>query len=54
MLIGVAGGLCGGFLGSFIGLGKLESFDLGSILIATLGAVLLLVVYRIVRGSTRK
>ena len=29
ILIGIAGAIVGGFLGSFIGLGKVESFDLG-------------------------
>lgn len=49
MLIGIAGGMVGGFLGTFVGLGKIESFDLGGILIATAGAVVLLVAYRFVR-----
>lgn len=49
ILIGILGGVVGGFLGTFIGLGKIESFDLGGILIATIGAILLLIVYRIVR-----
>jgi uncharacterized membrane protein YeaQ/YmgE (transglycosylase-associated protein family) len=47
ILIGIAGAIIGGFLGSFIGLGKVESFDLGGIFIATLGAILLLVIYRV-------
>jgi len=38
ILIGIAGAIVGGFLGSFIGLGKVESFDLGGIFIATIGA----------------
>lgn len=48
-LIGIAGGVVGGYLGTFMGLGKIESFDLGGIFIATAGAILLLVIYRIVR-----
>lgn len=47
MVIGIIGGVLGGFLGSFIGLGKIESFDIGGIFIATLGAIILLVIYRI-------
>ena len=39
ILIGIAGAIVGGFLGSFIGLGKVESFDLGGIFIATIGAI---------------
>jgi len=44
ILIGIAGAIVGGFLGSFIGLGKVESFDLGGIFIATIGAIVLLIV----------
>ncbi|MEQ1841494.1 MAG: GlsB/YeaQ/YmgE family stress response membrane protein [Verrucomicrobiales bacterium] len=45
-LIGILGGIIGGFLGSFVGLGKIESFDLGGIFIATVGAIVLLSLYR--------
>ena len=51
ILIGMAGAVIGGFLGSFIGLGKIESFDLGGILIATVGAILLLIVYRMFKKT---
>ncbi len=46
--IGIVGAVVGGFLGSFIGFGQVESFDLGSIFIATLGAIVLLIVYGLV------
>jgi len=52
ILIGIVGGLLGGFLGSFMGLGKIESFDLGGIIIATLGAIILLILYRLFRKGT--
>ena len=48
-LIGIGGAVIGGFLGSFIGLGKVESFDLGGIFIATVGAIVLLIIYRLVK-----
>jgi uncharacterized membrane protein YeaQ/YmgE (transglycosylase-associated protein family) len=44
ILIGIAGAIVGGFLGSFVGLGKVESFDLGGIFIATVGAIILLII----------
>ena len=47
--IGIAGGMVGGFLGTFIGLGKVASLDLGGIFIATAGALLLLILYRVLR-----
>ena len=52
ILIGIAGAIVGGFLGSFIGLGAVESFDLGGIFIATLGAIVLLIIYRLIRKRT--
>lgn len=51
ILIGIAGAILGGFVGSFIGLGKIESFDLGGLFIATAGAILLLIIYRVVKKS---
>jgi uncharacterized membrane protein YeaQ/YmgE (transglycosylase-associated protein family) len=47
IIIGILGAILGGFLGTFIGLGKIESFDIGGILIATAGAILLLLLYRL-------
>ena len=52
ILIGIAGGVLGGFLGRFIGLGKIESFDLGGIFIATVGAIVLLVIYHLIRKGS--
>jgi uncharacterized membrane protein YeaQ/YmgE (transglycosylase-associated protein family) len=52
ILIGIVGGVLGGFLGSFMGLGKVESFDLGGVIIATLGAIILLILYRLFRKGT--
>lgn len=49
ILIGIAGAVAGGFLGQFVGLGKIESFDLGGIFIATAGSLVLLIVYRFLR-----
>ncbi|MES2925067.1 MAG: GlsB/YeaQ/YmgE family stress response membrane protein [Verrucomicrobiota bacterium] len=49
ILIGIAGGVIGGYLGTFMGFGKIASFDLGGIMIATLGAILLLIIYRMIR-----
>jgi uncharacterized membrane protein YeaQ/YmgE (transglycosylase-associated protein family) len=46
--IGIVGAIVGGFLASFIGLGKVASFDIGGIFIATVGAIILLIVYSLV------
>lgn len=50
MLIGVAGAVIGGFIGNALGFGSITGFDLRSFLIAVGGAVLLLVLYRMVAG----
>lgn len=49
ILIGIAGALVGGFLASFLGFGGPTSFDFRSFLVAIGGAMLLLIVYRMVR-----
>lgn len=46
ILIGIAGALVGGFIASLLGIGGVAGFNLGSIVIATGGAVLLLWAYR--------
>ena len=46
MLIGVAGALLGGFIASALGFGGISGFDFRSFIIAVLGALLLLIIYR--------
>ena len=45
-LIGIAGAVVGGFIGSLLGLGTVSGLNIGSILLATVGALLLLFIYR--------
>ena len=49
VLIGIAGAFVGGYVGSFLGLGTVTGFNLGSILLATGGAILLLLLYRFIK-----
>jgi uncharacterized membrane protein YeaQ/YmgE (transglycosylase-associated protein family) len=49
VLIGIAGAFVGGFIGSRLGLGAVTGFNIGSFLVATGGAVLLLVLYRVIK-----
>lgn len=44
--IGIAGAFIGGFLGSIIGIGSVTGFNVGSILTAAVGSMVLLFVYR--------
>ena len=48
-LIGIAGAFIGGFVGAKLGLGTVSGFNLGSIALATGGALLLLIIYRLVK-----
>ena len=46
ILIGIAGGMLGGFIASQLNLGTMTGFDIRSLVIAVLGALLLLFIYR--------
>ena len=53
ILIGIAGAFVGGFVFSiFVGTG-MTGFNLWSILVATVGAIILLAIYRAIVGSRR-
>lgn len=51
ILLGIAGAFLGGFIGSFLGLGDVTGFNIGSLLLAIGGAILLLILYRAVKGK---
>jgi uncharacterized membrane protein YeaQ/YmgE (transglycosylase-associated protein family) len=55
-LIGIAGALLGGFIASALGFGGVAAWDLRSFVVAVIGAILLLVIYRALkgRGSRRR
>ncbi|MDZ7316241.1 MAG: GlsB/YeaQ/YmgE family stress response membrane protein [candidate division KSB1 bacterium] len=46
ILLGIGGAFVGGFIASLLGIGSVTGFNLGSILIATGGAVLILWLHR--------
>jgi uncharacterized membrane protein YeaQ/YmgE (transglycosylase-associated protein family) len=51
VVIGIAGALLGGWLSTLLGFGGLAGgFDLRNLVIATLGAVVLLVLFRLIAG----
>jgi uncharacterized membrane protein YeaQ/YmgE (transglycosylase-associated protein family) len=49
-LLGIAGAFVGGFIGSVLGLGSVTGFNLGSLVLAIAGALLLLWGYHKLRG----
>lgn len=49
ILIGIAGALVGGFISTALGFGTVTGFNAGSFIIAILGAIILLGIYRAVK-----
>ncbi len=48
--IGIAGAFVGGYIGSFVGIGPVTGINLPSVGVATAGALVLLILYRHLRG----
>jgi uncharacterized membrane protein YeaQ/YmgE (transglycosylase-associated protein family) len=51
--IGIVGALIGGFIWSAMGRTGVTGFDIGSIFVAFIGAVILLILYHAVTGRSR-
>jgi uncharacterized membrane protein YeaQ/YmgE (transglycosylase-associated protein family) len=49
ILLGIAGALIGGFIGTALGFGDVTGFNFGSFVIAIIGAIVLLLIYRMVK-----
>jgi len=47
--IGIAGAFVGGFIGSLLGIGSVSGFNMISFLLSIGGAILLLILYRIIK-----
>jgi uncharacterized membrane protein YeaQ/YmgE (transglycosylase-associated protein family) len=52
ILIGIVGAFVGGFVFSLFGGAGVSGFNIWSILVATVGAIILLLIYRLVAGRT--
>lgn len=52
IVIGIVGALIGGFLSSLVGLGTVTGLNLSSIIIALVGALILLWLYRMVKAKS--
>ena len=53
MLIGIAGALLGGWIFSLFGGGGVNGLNIGSIIVAVVGAIVLLAIYRMVFRPSR-
>ncbi|MCM2131873.1 GlsB/YeaQ/YmgE family stress response membrane protein [Larsenimonas rhizosphaerae] len=49
IVIGILGAVVGGWIGTALGMGGVSGFNFGSFVVAVLGAIVLLVLYRVVR-----
>ena len=49
IILGIVGALVGGFISVKLGFGDVTGFNIGSIIIAVLGAMLLLFIYRMIK-----
>jgi uncharacterized membrane protein YeaQ/YmgE (transglycosylase-associated protein family) len=52
MIIGIVGAIVGGFIGTALGFGDVDGFNFGSFLIAVVGALLVLAIWRMIAGRT--
>jgi uncharacterized membrane protein YeaQ/YmgE (transglycosylase-associated protein family) len=53
VIVGIVGAVVGGFVATLLGFGGFQGFDIYSLIVATLGAALFLLVVRIFRGGKR-
>ena len=49
IILGIVGALVGGFISTRLGFGDVTGFNLPSIIIAVLGSIVLLIIYRMVK-----
>ncbi|MBY5922414.1 GlsB/YeaQ/YmgE family stress response membrane protein [Ferrimonas balearica] len=49
ILLGIAGAFVGGYIGQMLGWGGVSGFDIGSLVLAVLGALLVLFIYNKLR-----
>lgn len=51
--LGIGGAILGGYIGAWLGWGGVAGFDIRSLALAVLGAILILVVYRLLSNKRR-
>ena len=53
ILLGIGGALVGGYIGTMLGWGRVTGFDLRSLALAVIGALILLIARRMLFGKSR-
>jgi len=53
-LLGIAGAVVGGFIATWLGYGGVAAWDWRSFVVAVLGAILLLALYRMIAGKPKR
>ena len=51
ILLGIAGAFVGGYVSTLLGFGTVTGFNIASLAIAVAGALVLLILYRIIKGK---
>lgn len=49
VILGIAGAVVGGFIGSQLGMGRVTGFNVESLVLSVIGAMVLLVMYRLIQ-----
>ncbi len=49
VLLGIIGAVVGGYISTFFGHGRVDGFNFGSFVVAVIGAIVVLWVYRLIR-----
>ncbi len=50
VVLGIVGAVVGGYISTFFGYGKVDGFNFGSFVVAVIGAIVVLFVYRKIRS----
>ena len=51
ILLGIAGAFVGGYVSTLLGFGTVTGFNIASLAIAVAGALVLLILYRVIKGK---
>ena len=52
-IVGIVGAVLGGYLATMLGYGGIQGFDIRSFVVAVIGAILLLIIWRVISGRRR-